>query len=451
MMDRYDKKRPELVADVLKKIKEQNIKYIWLQFTDLVGTLKSFGVASNRMPEILESGASFDGSSISGFGRTEESDQVAVPDPTTFAEIPWRTTEHNVARFICDVYTPDDKRYDGDPRYILQKASKKIADAGYTFKCAPEMEFFWLKPGGEGAPTESDFRGYFDADPADENQLMRREVATYAENFGIEIETMHHEVAKSQHEIDIKYGPACELADNAVTLKSLVKIVGKRHGYVGTFMPKPFFGHNGSGMHVHQSLWKGNTNCFYDENDVNKISQTMRSFIAGELKYAKEFCAITNSWPNSFKRLVPGYEAPTFIAWGFKNRSMLIRVPNFLKNPSKAARCEIRCPDPAGNVYLQIAALMTAGFEGVKNKLEATAPVELNIFHADKCEQDRLGIENLPRDLGDALDHFEKSKLMKELMGETAFNAYLALKREEFRLYSAQISDWELKRYTPFL
>lgn len=447
MIDRNDKRRPEMVQDVLKKIKEANIKYIWLQFIDLNGIQKSYGVRASEMEEFLEIGDGFDGSSITGFGRIEESDMVAVPDPSTFAVIPWRTTDHNVARFICDVYTPSGERYEGDPRAILQRAIKKYADEGLTYKCAPELEYFWLKPGGEGTPKESDFRGYFDSDPGDENQLMRREVAAYSEAFGIEIEAMHHEVAKSQHEIDIKYGPVGEIADAAVTVKSLVKVVGTRHGYTGTFLPKPFFGHNGSGMHVHQSIWKDKENMCFDENESTKISQFLRFFIGGQLKHAKAFCAVTSSWPNSYKRLVPGYEAPTFIAWGFKNRSMMIRVPNFMAKKN-AARCEIRCPDPSGNPYLQFAVLMMAGLDGIKSKVNPPAPVELNIFHADKSEQDRLGVENVPRDLGDALDHFEKSKLMKETFGEKAFHNYLEIKREEFKLYSAQISEWELKRYT---
>jgi glutamine synthetase len=450
MIARDDKARPEMVADVLKTIQDKDIKYVWMQFTDLNGILKSYGVSASEMEDFFEDGDGFDGSSISGFGRIEESDMVAVPDPSTFAIIPWRAAENNVARVLCDVYTPNGDQYEGDPRYILKRTVNKLADEGYTFKCAPELEFFWLKPSGEGAPTEADFRGYFDADPGDENQLMRREVAQYSEAFGIPIEAMHHEVAKSQHEVDIKYNNADIMADWAITVKNIVKVVGTRHGYVGTFMPKPFYGSNGSGMHVHQSLWKDDQNTFFDEDDPNKISDTLRSFIAGELKYAKEFCAITSSWPNSYKRLVPGYEAPTYIAWGFKNRSMLIRVPNFFRKP-KAARCEIRCPDPSSNPYLVFAILMSAGYEGIKNGLTASAPVELNVFHTDKAEQDRLGIDNMPRDLGEAIDYMSKSDFVKGVLGDTAFNNYLELKSEEFKLYSAQVSAWELKRYTPIL
>ena len=450
MIDRNDKRRPELCQQVLKTIKEKEIKYVWLQFIDINGIPKSYGVRATEIDDFLESGDGFDGSSISGFGRIEESDMVAVPDPSTFAIIPWRSIDHATARFICDIYNPDETRAEQDPRYLLQKAMKLYEQEGLTFSCAPELEFFWLKATGEDAPKESDFRGYFDADPGDENQLMRREVAMYADHFGIKVEALHHEVAKSQHEIDIKYGQVGEIADATVTMKTLVKVVGQKHGYVGTFLPKPFFGHNGSGMHVHQSVWKGSENMFYDQNDPKKISDFMKSFIAGQLKHAKDFCAITNSWPNSYKRLVPGYEAPNFIAWGFKNRSMLIRVPNFM-NKKNAARCEIRCPDPAGNPYLQFAALMVAGLDGVKNKLKAPDPIEINVFHSGKSELDKMGVSNLPRDLGEALDNLEKSSLYRSFFGEKAFNNYLEIKREEFKLYSAQVSNWELSRYIPIL
>jgi glutamine synthetase len=450
MISRDDKKRPELCKEVLKKIADQNIKYVWLQFTDLNGIPKSYGVRASEIESFLEIGDGFDGSSITGFGRIEESDMVAIPDPSTFAVIPWRAADHNVGRFICDVFTPEDKPYEGDPRFILQKAIKKMSEAGLTYKCAPELEFFWLKPTGEATPKESDFRGYFDADPGDENQLMRREVAQYAESFNIEVEAMHHEVAKSQHEIDIKYGSAADMADATITMKQLVKVVGTRHGYVGTFLAKPFVGHNGSGMHVHQSVWKNNENMMFDASDPNKISNTLRYFIGGQLKHAKAFCSITSSWPNSYKRLVPGYEAPTYVAWGFKNRSMMIRVPNF-QGKKNAARCEIRCPDPSGNPYLQFAVLMMAGLDGIKNKIDPPAPVELNIFHVDKAEQERLGVENLPGDLGQALTNTENSKFIKEVLGEQAFHNYIEIKRQEFQLYSAQVSEWEIKRYTPIL
>ncbi len=451
MIDRDDKHRSELVLQVHKKIRENDIKFCWLHFVDLNGILKSVGVRTTKIEDILNSGIAFDGSSITGFGRIEESDMVAVPDPSTFALIPWRSEEHGVARFICDIYTPNEQRYEGDPRYILQRASTHLQRQGLEYQCAPEMEFFWLKTGGEGVPIETDLRGYFDADPADENQLMRREVSLFAEEFpGLKIETLHHEVATSQHEIDITYGPAISIADACVTMKMLVKVVGARHGMIGTFIPKPFYGHNGSGMHIHQSMWKKGENVFFNDQDPQQISQALRYFIGGQLKYANEMCAILNSWPNSYKRLIPGFEAPTYIAYGFKNRSMLIRIPNFFNSPD-AARCEIRSPDGAGNPYLQFAVLMMTGWEGINQKIVPPQPVELDAFHVSKEELAKLKVENLPQNFGEALDLLEQSSLMQKILGDSLFQDFLKIKREENKLYSAQITPWELKRYTAVL
>ena len=449
MVDWKSKDRQDVVDKVLKQIEKDGIKYCWLHFTDINGILKSYGVRASRMDDILASGEGFDGSSINGYGVLEESDMVGIPDPSTFATIPWRDSANAVGRFICDVYNPDESRYEGDPRYILQRAVKKATDMGYDFQTAPELEFFWLKPDGDsGVPKASDMRGYFDADPGDQNQLMRRELAMYADAFpGLLVDTIHHEVAKSQHEIDIHYGSALEIADAATTLKMLVKVVGARNGHLGTFMAKPFYGHNGSGMHIHQSLWKDGKNAFFDEKDPNQISDLMRSFIAGELHYAKDMMAVMNSWPNSFKRLVPGYEAPTYIAWGFKNRSMQIRVPNF-QNSANAARMEIRSPDGSGNLYLQLAVLLTAGLKGITDKMNPPAPVDINVFQTSQEELDRMGIENLPGSMGEALWFMKQSEFMEEALGKAAFNAFLDAKIKEDRLYSAQVSPWELARYS---
>ncbi|MHA1917382.1 MAG: glutamine synthetase family protein, partial [Candidatus Ranarchaeia archaeon] len=405
MIDRYDKHRSEIVKQVIKKIRKNNIKFCWLHFVDLSGILKSVGVRTTKIEDILNSGISFDGSSITGFGRIEESDMVAVPDPTTFALIPWRSKEYGVARFICDIYNSNECRYEGDSRYILQRASSFLKKRGFEYQCAPEMEFFWLKSGGEGIPIGTDLRGYFDADPGDEDQLMRREVSLFAEKFpGLKVETLHHEVAASQHEIGIGYGPAVSIADACITMKMLVKTVGSRHQMIGTFIPKPFYGHNGSGMHIHQSIWNNGRNVFFDDKDKEQISQILRYFIGGQLKYSKEMSAILNSWPNSYKRLIPGFEAPTYIAYGFKNRSMLIRIPNFFNSPN-AARCEIRSPDGAGNPYLQFAVLMMTGLEGIQQKISPPPPVELDVFHVSKEECSNLGVKNLPKNFGEALDH----------------------------------------------
>ncbi len=448
MIDLNDDKRPELVEDVLKDLKKNEIKYCWLHFLDINGILKSFGVRADRMEDILTSGEGFDGSSITGYGVLEESDMVAVPDPSTYAVIPWRDPQSAVARFICDIYKPSFERYEGDHRYILKKQIDRADDLGYKYFAAPEMEYFWLKSDKGSVPTESDMRGYFDADPGDENQMMRREIAIFSDAFpGLRVDTLHHEVAKSQHEIDIKYGEGMDIADAATTLKMLVKVVGARYGYLGTFMAKPFAGHNGSGMHVHQSLWKDGKNAFYDGNDPNNINDTMRSFVAGQLTHAKEMMAVLNSWPNSYKRLVPGYEAPTLIAWGFKNRSSQIRVPNFF-NKKSAARCEIRSPDGSGNLYLQLAVLLAAGLDGIEKKMDPPAPVDVNLFKMSEKELEKMGVEYLPGSMFLALQEMKGSDWIKEVLGESAYSQYLDSKVNENMIASAHVSEWELARYS---
>jgi len=453
MIDRKAKKRPEIISDVLRTVKKHNVMGAWLQFIDVEGKVKSVEVNANRLEEVMETGAAFDGSSIDGYGVLQESDMVAIPDPSTFALVPWRSQDNAVARFLCDIFHPDGTHYEGDPRYILQKAVKKARDQGYYMMAAPELEFFILKENGATVPTGTDMRGYFDSDPTDESHLLKREIAQYAEKFpGVTVETVHHEVARSQHEIDIRYDEALPISDACVTVKQVIKVAAARRGYIATFMPKPWSGHNGSGMHVHMSLWdaKSRKNVFYDAKSPNGISDRMRWWIGGQLKYAKEMTAILNSWPNSYKRLVPGYEAPTYLAWGFKNRSMLIRVPNFF-GKAKAARCEIRSPDPAGNIYLQMAALLTTGMEGVKHRIEPPDPVELNVFKIKDEERRRMGVENLPESFGQALNVFRESKLMKDLLGPEAFRAFLDTKVEENQMYNMQVTEWELERYSRVL
>jgi glutamine synthetase len=448
MIDRKDPARDEIVQSVLSQIKKNEIKFAWLNFLDINGIMKSYGVRAARLEDILESGEGFDGSSINGYGVLEESDMVGLPDPSTFAVIPWRDQGSAVARFICDIYNPDESRYEGDPRFILKRQVEKAKSIGYEYICAPELEFFWLKEGTlGGAPTETDMRGYFDADPHDENQIMRRKLAEYASAFpGLIVDTVHHEVAKSQHEVDIQYGPAIDIADAATTLKMLVKVVGAEFGCVGTFMAKPFFGHNGSGMHVHQSLWKDGNNMFFDAKGQNQISSLMKNFIAGQLNRAKEMMAVLNSWPNSYNRLVPGYEAPTLCAWGFKNRSSQIRVPNFF-NKSKAARCEIRSPDGSGNLYLQLSVLIAAGLEGIEKKMNPPAPIDLNLFHLSEDELKEKGVKNLPGYFHLALEAMQESTWIKEVLGESAYDAFLEAKIAENKLAAAQVSQWALARY----
>jgi len=451
MIEKDSPDRKKQVDDVLAKVSEKKIKYAQLEFTDIHGILKSVNINTNRLEEVLSHGQNFDGSSITGYGSVEESDMVALPDPSTFVILPGRNEKEkkSVCRFLSDIYNPDRSRYAGDPRYILQRQIAEAKKLGYEYMCSPELEFFLLREaegGSKNPPVVSDMRGYFDYDPGGEDELIRREIADTAEMFGVEIEMLHHEAALSQHEVDIKYGPVNTQADTTVTMKVIIKIIAAARQKIATFMPKPFYGVNGSGMHVHQSLWKGGKNAFYDANDPNNISETMKQFITGQLTHGREMCAVLASWPNSYKRLVPGYEAPVYIAWGFKNRSPLIRVPDF-GGRSSAARCEIRCPDPAGNPYLQFAVLLAAGLDGIKKKMEALPATDLNVYHLTFKERKKLGIISLPGSLGEALNEFENSPLMLEVFGEHPFKDYLYSKQDENDLYRGTISNWEFDRY----
>lgn len=440
----------ENVTKVVQEIRGKNIKFIKLQFTDVNGILKSLSVHSKNIESIFENGQSFDGSSITGFRPIEESDMVLYPDPSTFAEIPWRPHEKASGRMICDVYTPEDRRFEGDPRYVLERALKKCEDSGMKFVCAPELEFFLLKESEDSkVPKPIDMAGYFDYHPGDLTDWIRREIADMAECFGIEIEIAHHEVALGQNEIDFKFDEALETADRTITMKMVTKIVAAKNGYIATYMPKPFYGVNGSGMHVHQSMWNldRTENLFYsDDPSSNFLSDTAKYFIGGQLYFGREMCAVLASWPNSYKRLVPGYEAPVYIAWAFKNRSPLIRVPNF-GGRKNAARCEIRCPDPAGNPYLQFAVLCLAGLEGIKRKIDPGEPTELNVYKLSYEERRARNIVSLPESLKEALDLMENSEFMKEALGETLFNNYLHIKRKEWDLYRTQVTEWEIERY----
>lgn len=447
MIEKDDPHRKEICEKVIETVKELDIKFIYLQFTDIHGLIKSFEINSKRIENFMEVGENFDGSSITGYGAIEESDKVAIPDPTTFHILPWRK-ENKVARVICDIYKPDGDRYEGDPRYILQKMVKKAEDLGYKYYCAPEMEFFILNKEAQKEEFKpSDLRGYFDYDPYDINEMMRYRIAQYCDSMGIEIEALHHEVAYGQHEVDFQYDEAVNSADNTITIKTIVKTVGAQNQMTATFMPKPFSGINGSGMHVHQSLWKDGKNVFYDENDEAFISYEMKKWIAGQLKYAKAMCPVLSSWPNSYKRLVPGYEAPVYVAWGFRNRSPLIRVPDFHGKPS-SARCEIRCPDPSGNPYLQFAVLLGTGLEGLtSNDIEIPEPTDKNVYHFSTKDLEKAGIISLPGSLRAALTEFKDSEMMKEIFGEDMFKNYYYAKLEEYDAYRVVVSDWERDRY----
>lgn len=438
--------------DILKTIKSQDIRFIRLQFTDYNGILKTFEVSTKEIADLLENGQSFDGSSITGYSSIEESDMVAMPDPDTFTIIPWASENRKSARMICNIEKPDGKRFDGDPRYIAERAAEEARKKGYTFKCGPELEFFVFQHETK-VPTPMDVGGYFDFHPGDLGEDMRRDIAAIAEKFGLTMEVGHHECAKGQHEIDFRFDDLVVTADRITTLKMIVKSVANQYGFFGTFMPKPVYGENGSGMHVHQSLWDKNVeNLFYGENYKHRgnISDEALYFIGGQLKYGREMCLVLASWPNSYRRLVPGYEAPVYVAWAFKNRSPLIRVPDVGKR-KKASRVEIRCPDPAGNPYLQFAVLCHSGLEGIKKKIDPGEPTEKNLYVMPKKEMDDLGIVSLPETFGHALEEFERSKLMKDALGKTAFNNFLNVKRAEWDLYRIQISDWEINRYLRWL
>ena len=448
MITKNDPKRKDSCEAVIEKVKESDIKFIYLQFTDIHGIIKSFEINAKKLEDCFEIGESFDGSSITGYGAIEESDKVALPDPSTFYFLPWRTNNNKVARAICDIYSPGGERYEGDPRYILQKAMSKVEELGYKFYCAPEMEFFILdQEDHKAALKPSDMRGYFDYDPYDINEKMRYTIAQYCDAMGIEIEALHHEVAYGQHEVDFRYDEAVNSADNTITIKTIIKTVAAQNECVATFMPKPFDGINGSGMHIHQSLWKDGKNVFYDESDKQKISLLMKKWIAGQLYHAKAMCAVLSGWPNSYKRLVPGFEAPVYIAWGFRNRSPLIRVPDFHGKPS-AARCEIRCPDPAGNPYLQFAVLISTGLYGLLSEdLKIPEPTDRNVYHLTTKEMIKENINSLPGSLSEALVEFSNSEFMKEIFGEQTFKNFYYAKLEENDKYRLVVSDWERNRY----
>jgi glutamine synthetase len=435
---------------VLKMAKEHDVKFIRLWFTDIQGILKSFAITVEELETALEEGMGFDGSSIQGFARIDESDMVAMPDPDTFQLLPWRPREHRaVSRMFCDVLKPGGEPFEGDPRYVLKRNLKRAADLGYTFYVGPELEFFYFK---DSESTELlDHGGYFDMTPRDAAIEMRKDSVLMLEEMGIGVEYSHHEVAGSQHEIDMRYTDALTMADNVMTYRLIVKEVALRHGVYATFMPKPVFGINGSGMHVHQSLFKGEHNAFFDKNDDYHLSDIARGYIAGLLKHAPEITAVTNQWVNSYKRLVPGYEAPVYLSWARRNRSDLVRVPEYRPGREKATRIEFRSPDPACNPYLAFSVMLAAGLDGIEKGLKPPKPVEENVYEMSEVERKRRGIGTLPPSLLEALQLAEKSKLVREALGEHVFNAFIENKKIEWNQYKAQVTEYELKKYLPIL
>lgn len=434
---------------VLKSVRDNNVKFIRLWFTDILGALKSFAITPNELEAALSEGMGFDGSSIQGFARIDESDMVAMPDPNTFTMLPWRPEEAGVARMFTDVLNPDGTPYEGDPRYVLKRQLQKAKDKGYTMYVGPELEFFYFRS-PEGTEI-LDRGGYFDLTPLDVASDLRRDTILSLEKMGIAVEYSHHEVAPSQHEIDLRYADALSMADAAMTYRLTVKEIAMKHGVYATFMPKPIFGENGSGMHTHQSLFKGKKNAFFDAKDEWGLSGEGKAYIAGLLKHAPELTSIIAQWINSYKRLVPGYEAPVYVAWARRNRSALVRVPMYKPGKEAATRCELRCPDPACNPYLAFAVMLAAGMKGIDEGYDLPAPVEEDIFEMTPAQLKRHKIKALPASLGEAVELTAKSSLVKECLGDHVFEKFIENKRIEWDQFRIHVSQWELDRYLPVL
>ncbi|PUU91324.1 MAG: glutamine synthetase [Halanaerobium sp.] len=441
MMSKYSKE------DILKMAEEKNVKFIRMQFTDILGIVKNVAITAKQLEDALDNKIMFDGSSIDGFTRIQESDMYLRPDYDTFTIFPWRPEEGGaVARLICDVYTPDGKPFSGGPRNVLKEALKEAEEMGYDMNVGPEPEFFLfqLDENGDATTKTHDDGGYFDLGPIDKGINARRSIVLALEEMGFEVEASHHEVAPGQHEIDFKYAPALKTADNIATFKFVTKAIAHEHGLHATFMPKPIFGENGSGMHVHQSLFKDGENAFYDENDRLGLSKTGYHYIGGLLKHAKAMAAITNPSINSYKRLVPGYEAPVYLSWSSANRSALIRIPAARGN---GTRVELRNPDPTANPYLAIAVMLKAGLDGIKNEIEPPKEVLENIYEMSLERKNELGIESLPGNINDAVNLLLEDEVIKSALGEHVMEHFVAAKKVEWDEYRTQVSQWELDSY----
>jgi glutamine synthetase len=437
---------PAKRKEVLKRIGDGNVEFLLLWFTDIEGHLKSFAITPSEIEGALDDGMGFDGSSITGFNAIEESDMVAIPDPETFQLMPFREGEHRVARMICDIVTPDGQPYEGDPRYVLRRALERMQALGFdTFNVGPELEYFVF---ADDKGTETiDEGGYFAMTTMDAAIELRNDTIAALQSMGIPVEYHHHEVGPSQHEIDMRYADALAMADHTVTYRLIVKEIAKKAGFHATFMPKPIFGENGSGMHTHQSLFKNGRNAFFDEDDEYHLSDVGKGFIAGQLHHAREISAVFAQWVNSYKRLVPGYEAPVYCAWSRRNRSALIRIPLYKPGAEQATRAEIRCPDPACNPYLTYACLLHAGLEGIEKGYELPEPMERNLYHLTAEERRERGIVSLPETLGEAIDELAGSELTRKALGEHIFSNYVRLKRKEWDEYRVQVTEWEKEKY----
>ena len=435
---------------VIKMARAKEVKFIKLWFTDILGFAKSFSITVDELEEALTEGMGFDGSSIQGFARIDESDMIAKPDPSTFTLLPWRPKDGaGVAKMLCDIFEPDGTPYKGDPRYVLKRNLKIAEELGFTLYVGPELEYFYFK--SDQSPEILDRGGYFDLTTRDEAIDLRRDTILLLEEMGIKVEYSHHEVAPSQHEIDLKYTDALSMADNCITYRIVVKEIARQYGVYATFMPKPMFGVNGSGMHVHQSLFKGKKNAFYNPKDKFFLSDIAKWYIAGLLKHAKEITLITSQWVNSYKRLVPGYEAPVYIAWARRNRSTLVRVPLYKPGKETATRAEYRSPDPACNPYLAFAVMLRAGLEGIKNKYPLPEPIEEDVYEMTPDRRRELNIGALPGSLYEAIEQVQNSKLIRDTLGEHVFEKLIDNKTIEWDRFRTHVSQYEIETYLPIL
>ena len=439
----------EAVEYALREARENDVKFIRLWFTDILGNIKGFAITVEELENALTRGMGFDGSSIEGYARTDERDLYALPDPTTFNILPWRPKTNAVARMFCDILTPDEKPIEGDPRNVLRRNLKRASDKRYTYYVAPEIEYFYFKD--EKNTDFLDSSEYFDQITPNPGTDLRRETVLTLEELGIPVESSHHEAAPSQHEIDLRHTDALTMADTVMTYKLVVKEIASSHGYYASFMPKPTSGINGNGMHTQMSLFKGDENIFYGENDPHHLSDTGRQFCAGLLKHAREITLVTNQWVNSYKRLVPSYEAPTYITWAEVNRSDLIRIPSYKAGRESSRRIEYRAPDPACNPYLAFSVMLSAGLEGIEKEYQLPQALEKSAHDMTSLELEKQGIESLPGNLWEAIQVTEQSSLVKEALGQDVFDNFIENKKIEWDRYSGQISQYELDRYLPTL
>lgn len=437
--------------ELIAHVKEDDVKFISLQFSDVTGSVKSVDITPERLVTALEDGVWFDGSSVEGFARVQESDMRLVLDPETYAVLPWSPEEFRRARIFCDIYNPDGNAFEGDPRGVLKQMLKKIDQKGWVFNVGPEPEFFLFKRNGaeDIHPVPYDVGGYFDFSARDQATLVRNELMYALNEMGLEVEMGHHEVARGQHEIDFRYGEALRAADNVITMKYTVKAIAAKYDLIASFMPKPIFGVNGSGMHTHQSIFsKEGENLFFDGNDENHLSEMAYHFLAGQLKHARGMSAVLAPTANSYKRLVPGYEAPVYIGWAQINRSALIRLPRYTTGRNKSVRLELRCPDPSANPYLAFAAMLAAGLEGIDKKIVCPDPLNnLNIWNLSEEERKEKNIESLPGSLAEAMNEFEADEVIKKALGSTICGVFSRAKWAEVEEYRTRVTDWEISRY----